>query len=101
MSNLRNSQLLQQMESNPLRSSLAKALDIAEEFQGAIEFVSGNRDLSPECNAREKRQRLCSVIRVCFLKLDCKDSNGLTGVRVDTVAGCCTSLLRPEIETRH
>jgi DNA (cytosine-5)-methyltransferase 1 len=63
MSNLRNSQLLQQMESNPLRSSLAKALDIAEEFQGAIEFVSGNRDLSPEGRQKATQAHLRKAIR--------------------------------------
>jgi hypothetical protein len=65
-----NAQLLQQMESNPLRSSLAKALDIAEEFQGAIEFVSGNRDLSPEGRQKATQAHLRKAIR------DLRDARG-------------------------
>jgi hypothetical protein len=63
MSNLRNAQLLKQMESNPLRSSLAKCLDISEEFKDQCEFVSGNRDLSPEGRQKAMQSNLRKAIR--------------------------------------
>jgi hypothetical protein len=38
MTTLRNSQLLQQVKAHPLKSSLARALDVAENFQGDCQF---------------------------------------------------------------
>jgi hypothetical protein len=63
MSNLRNAQLLKQMESNPLRSSLAKILDLAEEFKDAIEAVSDNRDLSIEGRQKAMQGHLRRAVR--------------------------------------
>ena len=70
MSTLRNAQLLKQMESNPLRSSLAKILDVAEEFQSPIEFVSGNRDLSAEGRQKAAQGLLRKAVR------DLRDARG-------------------------
>ena len=63
MSNLRNAQLLKQMESHPLRSSLAKILDVAEAFQGDVEFVSGNRDLTQEGKQKAMQANLRKAVR--------------------------------------
>jgi hypothetical protein len=63
MSNLRNSQLLQQMQAHPLKSTLAKALDIAEEFKDAIEAVSDNRKLSAEGKQEATQGHLRRAIR--------------------------------------
>jgi hypothetical protein len=63
MSNLRNAQLLQQMQRHPLRATLAKALDIAETFQGDVEFLSLNKDLSPQGRDNARRAKLRAAIR--------------------------------------
>jgi hypothetical protein len=46
--NFRNTDLLQKLERHPLKQTLAKALDIAETFQGDVEYLSLNKDLSPQ-----------------------------------------------------
>jgi hypothetical protein len=63
MSNLRNAALLKQMESNPLRSSLAKILDLTEEFRDAVEAVSDDRRLTPEGKKEATQKHLRRAIR--------------------------------------
>jgi hypothetical protein len=63
MSNLRNSQLLQQMQRHPLRSSLAKCFDIAETFQGDVEYIALNDGLSPRGRDDERQAKLRAAIR--------------------------------------
>jgi hypothetical protein len=46
MSNLRNAQLLQQIGRHPLKAALARCFDIAETFQGDVEFLQLNDGLS-------------------------------------------------------
>jgi arginase family enzyme len=58
MSNLRNSQLLQQMQAHPLKATLAKALDVAEAFQGDMEFLQLNKDLSEQGRDNAMRAKL-------------------------------------------
>lgn len=63
MSNLRNSQLLQQIGRHPLKAALARCFDIAETFQGDVEFISLNRRLSPEGRQEELQSKLRAAIR--------------------------------------
>jgi hypothetical protein len=63
MSNLRNAQLLQQVGRHPLRSSLAKCFDIAETFQGDIEFLQLNDGLSPKGRQDALQAKLRAAIR--------------------------------------
>jgi hypothetical protein len=63
MSNLRNAQLLQQMQAHPLKATLAKALDIAEAFAGDVEFLSLNKDLSLQGRDNARRAKLRAAIR--------------------------------------
>jgi hypothetical protein len=70
MSNLRNSQLLQQMARHPLRSSLARCLDISESFAGDVEYLSLNTDLSPPGREKAVQSKLRAAIR------DLRDSRG-------------------------
>ena len=55
---LRNSELLQQMQAHPLKATLAKALDIAEAFQGDVQFLQLNKDLSPQGRDNARRAKL-------------------------------------------
>src|ERR1700674_4006666 len=61
--NFRNTDLLQKLERHPLRSHLAKALDIAEAFQGDVEFLSLNQDLSPPGRQKALQSKLRAAIR--------------------------------------
>jgi hypothetical protein len=70
MSNLRNSQLLQQMHSNPLRSTLAKALDVAENFAGDIQFLQLDKNLSDAGRQNAMQAILRAAIR------DLRDARG-------------------------
>jgi hypothetical protein len=63
MSNLRNSQLLQQMRAHPLKSALAKALDLAENFQGDMEYLQLNKDLSDQGRDNARRAKLRAAVR--------------------------------------
>jgi hypothetical protein len=63
MSNLRNSQLLQQIGRHPLKAALARCFDIAETFQGDVEFLQLNRDLSPEGRENARQSKLRAAIR--------------------------------------
>lgn len=63
MSTLRNSQLLQQVKAHPLKAALAKALDLAEAFQGDMQFLQLNRDLSDQGRDNERRAKLRAAIR--------------------------------------
>jgi hypothetical protein len=63
MSNLRNSQLLQQMQAHPLKSSLAKALDIAETFAGDVEFLTLDKNLSAEGRNNARQAKLRAAVR--------------------------------------
>lgn len=60
---LRNAQLLQQMAAHPLRSSLAKALDIAETFAGDVEFLTLDKDLSPQGRENARQSKLRAAVR--------------------------------------
>jgi hypothetical protein len=63
MSNLRNSQLLQQMRGNPLRATLAKALDIAETFAGDVQFLQMDKRLSDVGRQDAMQAKLRAAIR--------------------------------------
>ena len=63
MSNLRNSQLLQQIGRHPLKAALARALDIAETFQGDVEFLQLDKNLSSEGRGNARRAKLRAAIR--------------------------------------
>ena len=62
MSTLRNSQLLQQVGRHPLKSSLAKAFDIAETFQGDVEFLR-LEDLTATARQKAMQSKLRGAIR--------------------------------------
>jgi hypothetical protein len=61
--NLRNAQLLQQVEKNPFRKTLARAFDIAEDYKGDMEFVGLNRDLSEQGRAKARDTNLTKALR--------------------------------------
>jgi hypothetical protein len=63
MSNFRNSDLLQKLERHPLKQTLAKILDAAEAFQGDIEYLSLNTDLSPRGRDNARRAKLRAATR--------------------------------------
>jgi hypothetical protein len=63
MSNLRNAQLLSQVEAHPMKSTLAKILDLAEEFKDAVEAVSDNKDLTAEGKGKAMQGHLRRAIR--------------------------------------
>jgi hypothetical protein len=63
VSNLRNSQLLQQMQAHPLKSSLAKALDIAENFAGDVEFLRLDNNLSNAGRQNARSTKLRAAVR--------------------------------------
>jgi hypothetical protein len=61
--NFRNADLLQKLERNPLRAPAAKALDGSEIFAGDVEYLSLNRDLSPEGRDKARRAKLKAAVR--------------------------------------
>jgi hypothetical protein len=63
MSNLRNAQLLSQVAGHPLKSSLAKALDVAETFAGDVEFLTLDKNLSAEGRNNARQAKLRAAIR--------------------------------------
>jgi hypothetical protein len=63
MANIRNAQLLQRVTAHPLKSTLAKSLDIAENFAGDVEFLRLDRNLSAEGRANERSKKLRAAIR--------------------------------------
>ena len=63
MSNLRNSQLLQQIGRHPLKAALARCFDIAETFQGDIEFLQLDDGLSPKGRQDALQAKLRAAIR--------------------------------------
>lgn len=63
MSNLRNSKLLEQVQAHPLKSALAKALDIAETFQGDVEFLQLDKRLSDVGRQDAMRAKLRAAVR--------------------------------------
>jgi hypothetical protein len=63
MSNLRNEKLLQQVGRHPLKAALARCFDIAETFQGDVEFLQLNRDLSPEGRQNAMQAKLRAAVR--------------------------------------
>jgi hypothetical protein len=63
VSNLRNAQLLQQMQAHPLKSSLAKALDIAETFSGDCQFLTLDKNLSDAGRQNARSAKLRAAIR--------------------------------------
>ncbi len=64
MSNtFRNTELLQKLERHPLKQTLARALDTAETFQGDVEFLSLNKDLSPQGRQKAMQAKLRAAIR--------------------------------------
>ncbi len=60
---IRNSQLLEQVGRHPLKAALARALDVAENFQGDVEFLRLNRDLSDQGRANAMRAKLRAAVR--------------------------------------
>jgi hypothetical protein len=63
MSNLRNSQLLHQVGRHPLKAALARCFDIAEQFEGDIQFLQLNDGLSPKGRQDEMQKRLRAAVR--------------------------------------
>ena len=63
MSNFRNAQLLQQVGAHPLKAALAKALDIAETFHGDVEYLTLDKDLSPQGRQKALQSKLRAAIR--------------------------------------
>jgi hypothetical protein len=62
-SGLRNSQLLQQVGAHPLKAALAKCFDIAENFQGDVEFLQLDKNLSAEGRQNAMQAKLRAAIR--------------------------------------
>jgi hypothetical protein len=63
MSNLRNSQLLQQVGRHPLKAALARCFDIAETFQSDVEFLQLDKNLSAEGRENARQSKLRVAIR--------------------------------------
>jgi hypothetical protein len=63
MSNIRNSQLLQQMQAHPLKATLAKALDAAETFAEDVEFLTLDKNLSVAGKDNARLSKLRAAIR--------------------------------------
>jgi hypothetical protein len=63
MSNLRNSQLLQQVGRHPLKAALARCFDISETFAGDVEFLSLDKNLSSEGRENARQSKLRAAIR--------------------------------------
>jgi hypothetical protein len=61
--NFRNTELLGKLERHPLKKALARALDVAETFQGDVEFLQLNRDLSPEGRQKALQSKLRAAVR--------------------------------------
>jgi hypothetical protein len=61
--NFRNAELLGKLERHPLKASLAKILDAAEAFQGDVEYLTLNRDLSPRGLDNARRAKLRAAVR--------------------------------------
>jgi hypothetical protein len=61
--NFRNAELLGKLERHPLKATLAKALDLAENFQGDVEYLTLNKDLSPVGRDNMRRAKLRAAIR--------------------------------------
>jgi hypothetical protein len=60
---IRNSQLLQQVGRHPLKATLAKALDLAEAFEGDMQFLQLNKDLSDVGRDNARRAKLRAAVR--------------------------------------
>jgi hypothetical protein len=56
--NFRNADLLQKLERNPLKAQMAKALDVAEIFAGDVEYLSLDKNLSPQGRDNARRAKL-------------------------------------------
>jgi hypothetical protein len=63
MSNLRNSKLLEQVGRHPLKSALARCLDISESFAGDVEFLTLDKNLSAEGRNNARQAKLRAAIR--------------------------------------
>jgi hypothetical protein len=63
MSNLRNARLLEQVQAHPLKASLAKALDVAENFAGDIQFLQLDKRLSDVGRQDAMQAKLRAAIR--------------------------------------
>jgi hypothetical protein len=63
MSNLRNAKLLQQVARHPLKAALARCFDIAETFQGDVEFLQLNDGLSPQGRQNAMQSKLRAAVR--------------------------------------
>jgi hypothetical protein len=63
MSSLRNSQLLQQIGRHPLKAALARCFDVAEAFQGDVQFLQLNNDLSPQGRQNALQSKLRAAVR--------------------------------------
>jgi hypothetical protein len=63
MSTLRNSQLLQQVGRHPLKSALARCLDISELFAGDAQFLELDKNLSTQGRDNARQAKLRAAIR--------------------------------------
>jgi hypothetical protein len=61
--NLKYFQLLQQIEKNPLRPKVARAVDILSDFKLEMERVAVNRNFSPEGRRNEAQKTLRRALR--------------------------------------
>jgi hypothetical protein len=61
--NFRNTELLQKLERNPLKAQMARALDVAEIFAGDVEYLSLDKNLSPQGRDNARRAKLRAAVR--------------------------------------
>jgi hypothetical protein len=61
--NLRNAQLLSRVQSHPLKATLARALDIAEQFHGDVEFLQLDKNLSDAGRDNARQAKLRAAVR--------------------------------------
>jgi hypothetical protein len=61
--NFRNTDLLQKLERNPLKAQMARALDVAEIFAGDAEYLSLDKNLSPQGRDNARRAKLRAAVR--------------------------------------
>ena len=74
--NLRNHQLLRQIEKNPLRPAVAPAFDIADDFKRDMEELGQNRKWSPEGRRDEAQSRGdCQAAAAVALRRTCQSNS--------------------------
>jgi hypothetical protein len=59
----RNTELLQKLARHPLKAALARCFDVAETFQGDVEFLQLDKNLSPQGRENARQSKLRAAIR--------------------------------------